>query len=236
MNSMEIRPVAHIENEYREKFGIPRQSGLNELVLSRIVFEPEYRDLNALRGIEDFDYIWLIWGFSGNSESSRFSPTVKPPKLGGNTRMGVFATRAPFRPNRLGLSSVRLLEVKQSDVGPVLIVSGADLMDGTPIYDIKPYLPYTDSHQDARAGFTEDMTAKPLEVLFDCDTEGMYQDYLDRVQKMLSLDPRPGYSGDGAVYGIHFGDRDVRFSVENGVCRVTEIAPEDSDKIKNGEE
>ena len=236
MNSMEIRPVAHIENEYREKFGIPRQSGLNELVISRIVFEPEYRDLNALRGIEDFDYIWLIWGFSGNSESSRFSPTVKPPKLGGNTRMGVFATRAPFRPNRLGLSSVRLMEVKQSDDGPVLIVSGADLMDETPIYDIKPYLPYTDSHQDARAGFTEDVNAKPLEVLFDCDTEGMYQDYLDRVQKMLSLDPRPGYSGDGAVYGIHFGDRDVRFSVENGVCRVTEIAPEDSDKIKNGEE
>lgn len=235
MNSMEIRPVAHIENEYREKFGIPRQSGLNELVISRIVFEPEYRDLNALRGIEDFDYIWLIWGFSGNSESSRFSPTVKPPKLGGNTRMGVFATRAPFRPNRLGLSSVRLMEVKQSDDGPVLIVSGADLMDGTPIYDIKPYLPYTDSHQDARAGFTEDMTAKPLEVLFDCDTEGMYKDYIERVRKMLELDPRPGYSGDGTVYGIHFGDRDVRFFVEDGVCRVTEIAPEDSDRIKSGE-
>ena len=236
MNESLIKPIAHIENEYREKFGIPRQSGLNELVISRIVFEKEYRDLNAIRGIEEFDYIWLIWGFSGNETQERFSPTVKPPKLGGNRRMGVFATRAPFRPNGLGLSSVKLTEIRDTKDGPVLMVSGADLMDGTPIYDIKPYLPYTDSHPEAKAGFTEDITEKPLEVLFDCDTEGMYQDYLDRVQKMLSLDPRPGYSGDGAVYGIHFGDRDVRFSVENGICRVTEIAPEDSDKIKNGEE
>ena len=221
MNSMEIRPVAHIENEYREKFGIPRQSGLNELVISRIVFEPEYRDLNALRGIEDFDYIWLIWGFSGNSESSRFSPTVKPPKLGGNTRMGVFATRAPFRPNRLGLSSVRLLEVKQSDVGPVLIVSGADLMDGTPIYDIKPYLPYTDAHPDAAGGFAQNAD-KTLTVHFPENLlRQIPEKYHAGLIQVLSQDPRPSYQPDGErVYGVYYADYNVRFSVMDGVLTV----------------
>ena len=158
---MKLKTIAHIRNAYKEKFGIPRQSGMTDIV-SQVVFEKDYRDANAVRGLEGFSHIWLVWGFSEADDA--FRPTVRPPRLGGNVRMGVFATRSPFRPNSLGLSSVRLKDIRQTDEGPVLEVIGADLLDGTPIYDIKPYLPEFDSHPDAASGFVQENEYEMLEV------------------------------------------------------------------------
>lgn len=223
---MQLRPIAHIHNSYREKFGIPRQSGLADIV-SEIVFENEFRDVNAVRGLEDFSHIWLLWGFSdnGDPDGSSFRPTVRPPRLGGNERVGVFATRSPFRPNPIGLSSVRLESIKMTDDGPVLVVRGADLMDGTPIYDIKPYLRDFDSHSDARSGFADDRQYNTLEVVFPQELLDMIpvQDREPLVQA-LGQDPRPHYQDDPErVYGMLFGDRNILFMVSGGTLTVTGI-------------
>lgn len=223
---MQLRPIAYIHNSYREKFGIPRQSGLADIV-SEIVFEKEFRDVNAVRGLEDFSHIWLLWGFSdnGDPDGSSFRPTVRPPRLGGNERVGVFATRSPFRPNPIGLSSVRLESIKMTDDGPVLVVRGADLMDGTPIYDIKPYLRDFDSHSDARSGFADDRQYNTLEVVFPQELLELIpvQDREPLVQA-LGQDPRPHYQDDPErVYGMLFGDRNILFMVSGGTLTVTGI-------------
>ncbi len=220
-----IRPIAHIENDYREKFGVPRQSGLVPEQRSTIVFEPEYRQEEALRGIEGFSHLWLIWQFS-ESVREGWSPTVRPPRLGGNTRMGVFASRSPFRPNSLGLSCVSLCEAqKTADRGTVLIVSGADLVNGTPIFDIKPYVPYADCRPEATGGFSVDAAAYSLEVV--CSDE-----LLERVEPAkraallgtLRCDPRPSYQNDpNRIYKMSFGTQTVCFSVDGRRLTVTDI-------------
>ena len=220
-------PIAHIRTDFPTKFGIPRQAGIVEALRGKIVFEPEYRTDDALRGIEGFSHLWLIWGFSGNA-SAAWSPTVRPPRLGGNTRMGVFATRSPFRPNRLGLSCVRLLEVrKEPGYGSSLLVAGADLMDGTPIYDIKPYLPYADCVPDARAGFAPD-AGEPLQVDFPEKLQkAVPPEKRDALLAVLMHDPRPRYQDDASrVYGMAFAGLDVRFRVDSGTVYVTEVLPE----------
>ena len=223
---MELKIIARIRNGYREKFGIPRQSGLAP-VLSRIVFEKEYRDANALRGLEGFSHLWLIWGFSANEtrQQEAFRPTVRPPRLGGNERVGVFATRSPFRPNPIGLSSVQLNQVIETTEGPVLEVLGADLMDGTPIYDIKPYLPQFDSHADARCGFVEDHEFRTLDVVFAEGVKDLIPD-ADReaLKQALSQDPRPQYQDNpDRIYGMKYADLDVRFKVCGNELVVIEV-------------
>lgn len=227
---MELQVIARIHTELPEKFGVPRQSGLVPQLRGRVVFEPDFRNPDALRGLEDFSHIWLIWQFS-EAVRAGWSPTVRPPRLGGNQRMGVFATRSPFRPNALGLSSVALERIEMDPVlGPVLHVCGADLMDGTPIYDIKPYLAYTDSHPQARGGFTDGLAHQPLRV--DCREE-----LLERLPEesraglvgVLSGDPRPRYQDDPQrVYGLAFAGYNVRFRVEGDVARVLEITQENT--------
>ena len=215
----EIEPIAYIKNDFTSKFGIPRQSGLTDL-LSTVVFEREYSDPTAIRGIEGFSYLWLIWGFSQNETPKRFSPTVRPPRLGGNKRVGVFASRSPFRPNGLGLSSVKLIEIKEGR----LIVSGADLMDGTPIYDIKPYVPYSDSHPDALGGFSVDGNEYSLQV--ECDPLLLEKIPLEKRESLLQIlaqDPRPAYQEEGRVYGFLFGQWEIRFCVLKGVLKVESI-------------
>ena len=221
---MIIEPIAYIRNDFTEKFGIPRQAGLSE-VESLIVFEPGYRDPAALRGIEGFSHLWLIWGFS-EAKFERWSPTVRPPRLGGNKRLGVFATRSPFRPNSLGLSSVRLSGVIDLGAeGLALSVLGADLMNGTPVYDIKPYLAYTDSHPDALGGFTDSAGSLEVEVsvseqLIAKVPEGKRASLLS----VLAHDPRPTYQDDPArEYGMSFGGMNVKFKISGGVLTVTDI-------------
>ena len=227
---MELKIIARAENAYTSKFGVPRQSGLVEEVVSRIVFEPEYRAEEALRGLEDFSHLWLIWGFH-EARREGWSPTVRPPRLGGNARVGVFATRSPYRPNGLGLSSVRLLgREKTKDRGWILLVAGADLMNGTPIYDIKPYLPSADSHPEARGGFTETAEKRRVEVRVP-EEEGrkMAPEELAALRKVLAEDPRPAYQEDPErVYAFEFGGRTVRFRVRGGTAEVMEI------RTKNG--
>lgn len=207
--------IAHIESLYPTKFGVPRQAGIVDAP-ARVVFESEYRVPEAVRGLEDFDYVWLIWQFH-LAEREGWSPTVRPPRLGGNKRMGVFATRSPFRPNAIGLSSVRLMRVEQdAKLGPVLYVEGADLVDGTPIFDIKPYLPYADSHPDARGGFAQEAPGALLAV---DDPEGMLDTMDDDVRKALidtlRHDPRPRYQHDPErVYAMPFADGEVHFRVD----------------------
>ncbi len=225
MQEVSMRVIAHMENDYKEKFGIPRQSGLCEAVESRIVFEPEYRNADAFRGIEDFTHLWLIWQFS-EAVREDWSPTVRPPRLGGNTRVGVFATRSPFRPNSMGLSSVKLLRMEQDkELGPVLYVSGADLMDGTPIFDVKPYLAYVDSHPEASDGFA--LNRKEGVLMVEAD-----EDLLEKLPtvkragllEILSQDPRPQYQdAPERIYKMTYGDFTVSFRVENGVARVVDV-------------
>lgn len=210
-----IQEIAHIESDFTGKFGIPRQSGLVGELRARIIFAPQFRDVNAVRGLADFTHIWLIWGFSANA--GRWSPTVKPPRLGGNTRLGVFATRSPFRPNALGLSCVRLLQVEMgTPQGPVLHVAGADLMDGTPIWDIKPYLPYADCVPDASAGFTAQHPNDSLPVDFpQVLREKLSPQQATALTGVLAQDPRPKYQDDPTrVYGFGFGGWEVRFYVQ----------------------
>lgn len=220
-----IRPIAFMHSDFATKFGIPRQSGLVAQLRSTIVFEPEYRNDDALRGIEDFSHLWIIWQFS-EAVRDGWSPTVRPPRLGGNTRMGVFATRSPFRPNNLGLSCVTLLGVEQTaDHGTVLHVGGADLMDGTPVFDIKPYIPYSDSHPDAKGGFTDTADDFLLQVEFpDALLQKIPRSKRDAAIGVLSHDPRPSYQRKpGRVYGLTFAGYDIRFTVEQDVLTVIEV-------------
>ena len=219
-----IRPVAFIRTDFPSKFGIPRQAGLAAGLHGKVVFEPDYRIDEALRGLEGFSHIWLIWGFSENAGHD-WTPTVRPPRLGGNVRMGVFATRSPFRPNGLGLSCVRLLEVqKEADLGTTLLVEGADMVDGTPIYDIKPYIPYADSIPDAAGGFAPD-EGRLLSVEIPAELEErLPEDKRTGLRAVLSRDPRPRYQEDPErIYGMGFAGLDVRFQVQGGAVRVVEI-------------
>lgn len=219
--------IARIRSDFPTKFGIPRQSGLVEELKATIVFEPEYRNPDALRGLEEFSHIWLIWQFS-EAVRDKWSPTVRPPRLGGNARMGVFATRSPFRPNAIGLSCVKLEAIeKDPKLGTVLVVSGADLMDGTPILDIKPYLPYADSHPEATGGFTGNVGGKVLKV--ECPPELLSQvpeDKREALIGVLSRDPRPSYQHDpDRVYGMAFGGVEVGFSVDGETLQVRWVKP-----------
>ena len=226
-----MQVIARIRNAFPTKFGLPRQSGLVPELTSTIVFEPEFRVDAALRGIESYSHLWLIWGFHQavrEGEKQEWKPTVRPPRLGGNTRMGVFATRSPFRPNPLGLTVVKLVAVADSPEGKVLVVSGADMMDGTPIYDIKPYLPYVDSVPGAVGGFTENTAEYHVDVDFP-------EEFLARIPKehqetllgVLSQDPRPAYQHDDSrVYGLPFAGLDVKFTVKDGVLAVVDVVKE----------
>ena len=228
-----LKVIAHIENDFPTKFGIPRQSGMVAEQRSVIVFEEEYRDANALRGIEGYSHLWLIWGFS-EVKAEKWSPMVKPPRLGGNTRMGVFATRSPYRPNPIGLSSVELCEIISiPGKGKALIVAGADLMHGTPIYDIKPYLSFTDSHPDAKNGFAADHIGDRIAVDFPAELlEKIPQEKRSALIASLELDPRPSYQHDDQPYGVPFAGWDIRFRVEDGVLRVFDVVPMESEHIK----
>lgn len=221
---MEIKPIAHFRSPFSSKFGIPKQAGLVKELEGQIVFEPEYRNPDALRGIEGFDYLWLIWEFSANKHKAN-SPVVRPPVLGGNEKVGVFATRSPFRPNNIGLSSVRISKVEwETHVGPVIHVKGADLMDGTPIYDIKPYVVYADSHPEARSGFVDARSWEKLEIVMpnevkdDLMRHGLTPEKLDVLKEVLAQDPRPHYQKDPhKVYGMPYEGLDIHFVVDNGV-------------------
>lgn len=222
---MNIEPIAFFHSPFHSKFGIPKQSGLVEELEGSIVFCPEYRNADALRGLDEFDYLWLIWGFSANKHAAT-SLVVRPPLLGGNEKMGVFATRSPFRPNALGLSSVRISRIETDTTrGPVITVVGADLMDGTPIYDIKPYIPYADSHPEAKGGFTDTHAICRLTVVIpDCFHHLFSQSQLQTLYKVLELDPRPHYHKSGQKeYGMPYMDYDVHFTVNDGVLTVTDV-------------
>ena len=222
-----IQAIARIRSDFPTKFGIPRQSGLVEDLRSTVVFEPEYRNPDALRGIEEFSHLWLIWQFS-QAVRQGWSPTVRPPRLGGNTRMGVFATRSPFRPNNLGLSCVRLLGIEHTrEYGSVLHVGGADLMDGTPIFDIKPYIPYADTHPEAAGGFTDTAGDFLLDVDFPAELLSLLpEDKRAAALGVLSHDPRPSYQRKpGRVYGLPFAGFDIRFTVEGSRLTVRDVAP-----------
>ncbi|MGE4272165.1 MAG: tRNA (N6-threonylcarbamoyladenosine(37)-N6)-methyltransferase TrmO [Desulfitobacterium sp.] len=223
--SREIKIIARIRTDFPTKFGIPRQSGLIDDLKAVVVFETEYRNADALRGLEGFSHIWLIWEFS-EALRDTWSPTVRPPRLGGNTRMGVFATRSPFRPNAIGLSSVKLEGIEvHPELGPILHVSGADLMDNTPIYDIKPYLAYTDCHPEAVSGFIEPLQAKKLEVEFPKQwLQLISEDRREAILRVLSHDPRPSYQKDPKrIYGLEFAGFDIRFTVQDNLLSVCEV-------------
>jgi len=224
---MEITPVAYFHSPLTSKFGIPRQSGLSPTLAGTIVFTPEYRHPDAIRGLDGFDYLWLIWEFSANNEqSAKDRLTVRPPRLGGNERIGVFASRSPFRPNNLGLSCVRIDSIEMTDSqGPVIHVLGADLMDGTPIYDIKPYLLTTDCHPEATKGFTQEHENYQLEVdIPEAIAKRLKPEKLEKLREVLAQDPRPAYHHDeDRVYGFPFDGYEVRFSVKNGTANVHTI-------------
>ena len=227
---MNIEPIAHIHTDFPTKFGVPRQSGLASGLVSTIVFEPPYRNPDCLRGIADFSHLWLIWEFD-KVAGAGWSPTVLPPKLGGKTRVGVFATRSPFRPNPIGLSCVRLERIEFSDThGPVLCVAGADLMDGTPIYDIKPYIPYADCHPEATEGFTGQVEMHALTVDIPPELLSRFPvEKRDALIGVLAQDPRPRYQADASrVYGLEFGGYEIKFRVDSQTLAVTDITEKDS--------
>ena len=234
--NMELRKIATIYNNYIDRFGIPRQSGIAPEVTSRIVFEKEYRNPDALRGIEGFSHLWLIWEFDRIERDAGYRPMVRPPKLGGNTRVGVWATRSPYRPNPLGLSVVRLVRVEQTGDGPVLVVEGADLMNGTPIYDIKPYVPYADSIAGAIGGFADEHAKErltvtiPPEVREKAGRAGFDEAWLTALAEVLSADPRPAYQDDpGRRYGMRYGNAEVSFSVDGTELTVLSVVVADID-------
>ncbi len=226
MNEHVIRPIAHIESDFPEKFGIPRQAGIVGELRARVVFDGEYRCDEALRGIEGFSHLWLIWQFSASGRDA-WSPTVRPPRLGGNARMGVFATRSPFRPNALGLSCVRLLGLEKTEGrGTTLLVAGADLMDGTPIFDVKPYLPYADAHPEAAGGFAPDPGGTLNVVFAPGREERVPEEKRAALRGVLANDPRPRYQNDPErVYAMSFAGLSVRFRAEGDTLRVTEVEP-----------
>lgn len=220
-----MKIIAKIRTDFPTKFGIPRQSGLIEELKGTVIFEPEFRNPEALRGLEDFSHIWLLWEFSEAGNEEKWSPTVRPPKLGGNTRKGVFATRSPFRPNSIGLSSVRLEGIEHTEkYGTVLHVSGADLMDGTPIFDIKPYVPYSDCHIGATGGFSKDGSEK-LNVIFPDELlKKVPEEKQNALTKVLELDPRPAYQNDPErVYGFGFAGMEIKFKVCENILTVTDV-------------
>ena len=226
METIHMQIIAHMKSDFPSKFGIPRQSGLVDALRSTIVFEPSFRNADALRGIDGFSHLWIIWQFSENVRQE-WSPTVRPPRLGGNTRLGVFATRSPFRPNAIGLSSVQLLEVEHTEnCGTVLHVAGADLMDGTPILDIKPYIPYSDSHPDATGGFTDAADDFLLNVDFPAELlKRLPEGKQTAAIGVLSHDPRPSYQRTAdRIYGLSFAGFDIRFYVENNILHVTDVS------------
>lgn len=224
MGRIFIEPIGYIENDYKEKFGIPRQSGLSESVISRVIFEDEYKDQNYFKDIQEFSHIWLIWYFSDVNKKN-IKPTVRPPKLGGNRRVGVFASRSPFRPNRIGISCVKLIKVDFGYKRITLYVTGADLMNGTPIIDVKPYLPYTDSRPDATNGFALDDINRLLDI--KCNDELLMKipfDIVDGLFETLKHDPRPSYQNDSErIYGMTYGDMQVKFKVDDKVLTIIEI-------------
>ena len=225
MGRIFVEPIGYIQNDYKEKFGIPRQSGLTENVISKIVFEKDYKDPNFFKGLENYTHLWLIWYFS-DVDKKYIKPTVRPPKLGGNQRVGVFATRSPFRPNRIGISCVKLVQTEFNyKEGKSIFVSGADLMNGTPIIDIKPYLPYTDSKPDASNGFALDDINGLLDV--KCSDEILSKipfDLVDGLLETLKHDPRPSYQNDSErVYGMSFGDLQVKFKVDGDELTIIEV-------------
>lgn len=226
---MEIKPIARIKTEFPEKFGVPRQSGLAKDLRGKIVFEPQYRNPDALRGLEGFSHIWLIWEFSANRTTREWQPTVRPPRLGGNTHLGVFATRSPFRPNPLGLSCVEIDSIDlHTEDGPVITVKGADLMDGTPIYDIKPYIRYADSRQQAVCGYVETLQERSLKVVFPSELSEKIVDtsVIPALVETLRLDPRPSYHDDSQrVYGLLFAGFNVKFRVDGHVLTVVDLQP-----------
>lgn len=222
-----MRVIARMHSDFPTKFGVPRQSGLVPQLKARVVFEPEFRSLEAVRGLEEFSHIWLIWGFS-QSQRQTWSPTVRPPRLGGNERLGVFATRSPYRPNPIGLSSVALERVElDGTLGPVLWVAGADLMDGSPIYDIKPYIPYGDSRPEATGGFTDRREKKTLDVVVDQTCESLIPpEKREALFGVLAQDPRPPYQDDPQrMYGMEFGAVEVKFRVTGGILTICEVRP-----------
>ena len=220
---MEIEPIAHIRTNFDEKFWIPRQSNLVDSV-GKIMFEKRYRDPEALRGIEGFSHLWLIFDFSENHREG-WSPTVRPPRLGGNVRVGVFASRSPFRPNSLGLSSVKLLSIEHDDeFGDILVVEGVDMMDGTPIYDIKPYIRFSDCHEDAVSGFSDNVLEHSLKVEYDDEMLSIFTDaQRDELIGCLQQDPRPSYQDDGKEYGMSFAGHNVRFMVMDGILKILDV-------------
>lgn len=226
---MEIKPIAFIKTEFPEKFGIPRQSGLAKDLRGRIIFEPQFRNPDALRGLEGFSHIWLIWEFSANRTTREWQPTVRPPRLGGNTHLGVFATRSPFRPNPLGLSCVEIDRIDLfTDEGPVITVKGADLMDGTPIYDIKPYIRYADSRQQALCGYVDSLEERSLKVVFPSELSSRIEDtsVIPSLVETLRLDPRPSYHDDPErIYGLSFARLNVKFRVNGEVLTVVDVQP-----------
>ncbi len=231
---MELQRIAHIRTDFPAKFGIPRQSGLS-LAKGEIVFEEEYRNIDALRGLEEFSYLWIIWGFSENF-GKPWSPTVRPPRLGGNERRGVFATRSPFRPNPLGLSCVKLEKIEiRKEEGAVLIVSGIDMMDQTPVYDIKPYLPGIEIHTDARGGFASERENYRLEVVIpdECLLK-IQEEHRDIVKEVLSQDPRPAYQNDPSrIYGMNYAGMDIRFRVNEKILEVCEVCFAERENLWN---
>lgn len=223
---MKIRPVAKIKNGFNEKFGVPRQSGLAPSVKSEIEFESEFRDENMIRGIEQYSHLWLIWGFSENEH--KWSPTVRPPKLGGNKRVGVFATRSPFRPNSLGLSVVKLEEVKSTESGKILVVSGADLKNGTPIFDIKPYLPYVESIPYANGGFSDEHKDEVVKVEISENIKSRLPDEeISEIVGILSLNPRPAYQDDDErIYGMSYKNLSIKF-----ICKDDKIIVKSIERV-----
>lgn len=222
-----MKVIARIHTDFSTKFGVPRQSGLVEALESTVVFEPEYRNADALRGLEGFSHLWLVWVFD-QAIRETWSPTVRPPRLGGNQRMGVFATRSPFRPNPIGLSSVQLKEIRQTEEGPVLVLRGGDLMNGTPILDIKPYIPYADAHPDAVGGFAATPAGETLHVMIPEELLGLVpEDRREALRGVLAQDPRPHYQQDpDRIYGFQFAGVEVRFRVDGTELYVVEIRPE----------
>ena len=230
MDKIIMQPIGYMRSDFAGKFGIPRQSGLVKELRSTVIFTPEFQNPDALRGIEGFSHLWLIWQFS-ESAGKPWTPTVRPPRLGGNTRMGVFATRSPFRPNAIGLSCVQLISVEQTkDHGAVLHVAGADLLDGTPILDIKPYIPYADAHPDALGGFTAQADPFHLEVDFPAALlEKVPEEKQQALMGILSQDPRPSYQQDSErVYGLTFAGMNIRFTVQENHLQVMEVSKEEN--------
>ncbi len=222
---MEI--IARIYTDFKEKFGIPRQSGLAD-TKGKIVFEPKYRNPDSIRGLEDYSHLWIIWSFS-EVKMENWSPTVRPPRLGGNKKVGVFATRSPYRPNTIGLSSVKITEIKIEETGPAIYVSGADMLDGTPIYDIKPYIAYTDAHPDAKSGFAEEKYGKKLNAhIPESLAEKLNRDELDALVSILEEDPRPQYQSDPErIYGMKFKEYEIHFSVSDSELYVKDISKDE---------